>query len=132
MAEAGGRLTADLSDIGADLDLAATLLDHAESLGVAERELHAIATIKREYQTLDARAADGNVTHVVALDARPDVEAVSRAHVVAALDAADRNPEALHVSVPIGEDAALRRYRVFARRSHGMTIAVVLDVEFHA
>ena len=70
---------------------------------MAERELHAIATIEREYAVMDARTASGETTEVVAFDASPGIAEVARPTMRAALDAADAAPGTLHVSKTLGD-----------------------------
>jgi len=129
--EAAHGLAADVGDIGEDLDLAATLLQNAESTQVAERELHAIATIKREYLVMDARADNHSTTRVVALDAPTGVAPRADAALIAMLDAADADHGKLHRSAALGEaNESGAWYRVFARRpqNHGPSVAVVVDM----
>lgn len=129
--EAATGLASDLSDIGEDLELAATLLDSAEPPEVAERELRAIATIKREYMVMEARSTVPVIEHVVALDAPAGVATLAQTQLAATLDAAERAASGgLKVSPPLGKLEPASRYRVFARRSlgHRLTIAVVVDV----
>jgi signal transduction histidine kinase len=129
--EAGHSLTSDIGDIGEDLDLASALLQNAESTRVAERELHAIATIKREYLVMDVRADDRSTTRVVALDAPKGVAALADVALVEMLDAADADPGTTHCSGALGGERDLGAwYRVFARRpaTHGPSVAVVVDM----
>lgn len=129
--EAANGLTTDIGDIGEDLDLASTLLRDAESTRVAERELHAIATIKREYVVMDVRADDRSTTRVVALDAPRGAAARADAALSEMLDAADAHPGELHRSAALGNENELGAwYRVFARRpgTHGPSVAVVVDM----
>src|SRR5690349_5725337 len=69
MAEAVRGVAGEIADIGDDLELASTLLQGAETTQLAERELHAIATIKREYLVMYARTDEGVTTRVTAFDA---------------------------------------------------------------
>ncbi len=129
--EAAHGLAGDIADIGDDLDLAATLLQNAESTRVAERELHAIATIKREYMVMDARADDHATTRVIALDAPAGVADRADSTLARMLDAADSDPGRLHRSGSFGnEHDPAAWYRVFARRprGHGPSVAVVVDM----
>src|SRR5690349_1702010 len=75
MEEAARGVSAEVADIGDDLELASTLLQNAETSQLAEREMHAIATIKREYLVMYARTDDGETTKVTAFDAPPGVAA---------------------------------------------------------
>lgn len=129
--EAAHGLAGDIADIGDDLELAASLLQNAESPQVAERELHAIATIKREYLVMDARDPEHGTTRVVALDAPAGAADRVGATLSSMLDAADAAPGQLHRSAAVtgGEDAAAW-YRVFARRpvQHGPSVAVAVDM----
>lgn len=123
-------LAADLSDIGEDLELAATLLEHAETPQIAERELHSIATIKREYFVMDARADSGETAHVVALDIPAGLEETAREAVARTLAAAPGDNRIV-VSDPLGPADRPDGYRVFARHStaHHFTIAVLVDLK---
>jgi PAS domain S-box-containing protein len=128
--EAARGVATDVSHIGDDLDLASTLLQSAESTKLAERELHAIATIKREYVVMYARTDDGETTKVTAFDAPPRVAERSDAMLEELLQVADKEPGRLHVSgayLGVGEQGAW--YRVFARRptDHGPVVAAVID-----
>lgn len=130
MQEAGRGIASDVSDIGDDLDLASTLLQSAESRKLAERELHAIATIKREYLVMYARTDDGETTKVTAFDAPARVTELSDATLEELLRVAVKEPGKLHVSAAYlgpGEPGAW--YRVFARRPkhHGPVVAAVID-----
>lgn len=129
--EAAHGLTSDIGDIGGDLDLAAALLQDAESTRVAERELHTIATIKREYLVMDARSDGHSTTRVVALDAPRGVVERADAALAQMLDTADATPGRLHRSMALGGEHELDAwYRVFARRptGHGPAVAVVVDM----
>jgi signal transduction histidine kinase len=127
--EAARALASDTKEIGEDLDLAATLLDDAESRDVADRELHAIATIKREYLVVEARSL-ATTTRVVALNAPSGIAKEVDRELTHGLDAARQKPNTLYVSpavVTSGNRAPW--YRIFARqhveRRHA--VAVVVD-----
>ncbi len=128
--EAARSLSADANEISEDLDLAATLLDDAESGHVADRELHAIATIKREYMLVEARDLDAETTRVIALDAPQGITAKVEADLRTALDAAAAAPGTLYISTAI--DGAPSWYRVFSRqhpeRRHAVAIVVDTSV----
>ncbi|MBA3499127.1 MAG: PAS domain-containing protein, partial [Deltaproteobacteria bacterium] len=130
MQEAARGVGSDVSDIGDDLDLASTLLQSAESTTLAERELHAIVTIKREYLVMYARTDDGETTKVTAFDAPPRVAARSDDTLQELLQVAEKEPGKLHVSgAYLGEGEQGAWYRVFARRpkNHGPVVAAVID-----
>ncbi len=128
--EAARGVAGEVADIGDDLDLASTLLQGADTTQLAERELHAIATIKREYLVMYARTDDGETTKVTAFDAPEGVTARSDSTLERLLRIAAEQPGKLHVSgafVEPGDPAAW--YRVFARRpaGHGPVVAAVVD-----
>ncbi|MBA3394358.1 MAG: PAS domain-containing protein [Deltaproteobacteria bacterium] len=128
--EAARGVAGEVSDLGDDLDLASTLLQSAESPMVAARELHAIATIKREYIVMYARTDDGETTKVTALDAPARVTEQADSIVERQLAIAEREPGRLHVSsayIAPAEPGAW--YRVFAWRpkDHGPAVAAVVD-----
>jgi two-component system, NtrC family, sensor histidine kinase HydH len=128
--EAARGLAGEVVDIGDDLDLAASLLqgDHATEL--SERQLHAIATIKREYLVMYARTDDGKTTKVSAFDAPAGVAARSDRVLEELLDVAAKQPGTLQVSGPVSDRGDLAAwYRVFARRpkEHGPVVAAVVD-----
>jgi two-component system sensor histidine kinase HydH len=129
--EAARGLTADVADIGEDLDLASTLLQGADTTRLAERELHAIATIKREYLVMYARPVDSEVTtKVTAFDAPAGVAERFDHVLVRMLALAEQEPGKLRVSQALGEPQTPDRwYRVYARRPRGTgpIVAVVLD-----
>ena len=130
MEEAARGVAAEVADIGDDLELASTLLQNAESSELAEREMHAIATIKREYLVMYARNDDGETTKVTAFETPADVAARADGALEDMLAIAEREPGKLHVSAAYAaanEPAAW--YRVFARRpkDHGPVVAVVVD-----
>lgn len=130
MEEAARGVSAEAADIGDDLELASTLLQNAESSELAEREMHAIATIKREYLVMYARNDDGETTKVTAFETPADVAARADGALEDMLAIAEREPGKLHVSAAYAaanEPAAW--YRVFARRpkDHGPVVAVVVD-----
>src|SRR3569623_991496 len=117
--EAAHELAKNLADIREDLELAATLVDNANSPDVSTRELHAIATIKREYDVIDARPheAGGVPAHVVAFDTPAGVAAMAVTAMTAALDAADGARATLQLSPALQQAGEPEWYRVFARRS---------------
>jgi signal transduction histidine kinase len=129
--EGAHELGAVLADLDEDLDLAATLLEHGGSPEAAERDLHAIATIKREYDVIDARTPDGTPTHVVAFDTPVGVDELTRDAMTAALDAADAAPGTLQVSKVLRRPGDASWFRVYARRStvHPVTIGMVVDMK---
>lgn len=128
--DASHGVSSEIEKIGGDLDLACALLEDAESPQIAERQLRAMATIKREYLVVAARH-DGVTTRVV--DASPPPNAASLAALAdqafpSILDAAEKSPGVLRISGPIGGgDAAW--YRVYARRLRGRspTVAALVD-----
>lgn len=128
--EAARSLSTDTNEISEDLDLAATLLDDAESRHVADRELHAIATIKREYLVVEARDLDADTTRVVAHDAPAEINSKVDRDLKRALDEAAAAPGTLYVSAAI--DGAPSFYRVFSRqhpeRRHAVAIVVDTSV----
>src|SRR5688572_8531996 len=81
----------EVTDISDDLDLAAVLYASAENEQLAERELHAIATIKREYLAMYART-DGATTKVAAYDAPVGIMPVVDAPLEAVLQRAEKEP----------------------------------------
>lgn len=128
--EAARGLASDVADIGEDLELASTLLQSAETTQLAERELHAIATIKREYMVIYARTATGETTKVSAYDAPPNAAALSNAILEELLADAERHPGELRSSsayAPAQTRAGW--FRAYARRpkTHGPTVAIVVD-----
>jgi two-component system, NtrC family, sensor histidine kinase HydH len=128
--EAGRVLERDVQGVVEDLDLAATLLDHIDADLPAERELHAIATIKREYMMIETRQMGVPGIRVVAPDAPPGV--AERAGPISAdlLARALRQPDELQVSDALGAgEEPASWYRVFAKWSpaHRDAIAVVVD-----
>jgi signal transduction histidine kinase len=129
MAEAARGVAGEVADIGEDLELASTLLQSAETTRLAERELHAIATIKREYLVMYARNDDGEITKVTAYDAPPGVALQADATLERELAIAASAPGTLHVSTAYASGGAAAWYRVFARRpaKHGPTVAVAVD-----
>ena len=130
MHEAARGVAGEVADIGDDLELASTLLQSAETTRLAEREMHGIATIKREYLMMYARSDTGETTKVTAFDAPAGVAARSDETLERLLVRAEREPGVLHVSNAFaapGDRATW--YRVFARRptDHGPVVAVVVD-----
>ncbi|MBA3458752.1 MAG: PAS domain-containing protein [Deltaproteobacteria bacterium] len=130
MEEAARGVQLEVADIGDDLELASTLLQKAETTELAERELHAIATIKREYLVMYARLGDGPTTRVTAFDAPPGVDALASDTLERMLIAARAAPGTLQVSAASSTHGPAAWYRVFARRprDHGPTVAVVVDM----
>ena len=128
--EAAHAFAGDIADIGEDLDLASTLLKNAESPQVAERELNAVATIKREYMMMDARA-NGRTTRVVAFDSPKGVAERANQALATTLDLADASPGVVRVSGALRGDGERDLWnRVYARRpnDNGPTVAVVVDL----
>ncbi|MBZ0232968.1 MAG: hypothetical protein K8M05_11615, partial [Deltaproteobacteria bacterium] len=69
--QAAEALARDVEEIDEDLELAAMLLSQTTQDVVRERELHAIATIKRAYLAAELRDAAGvTLASVVAADAQ--------------------------------------------------------------
>ncbi len=126
--EAARGLGGDIADVSDDLQLAAAVLRGAEAATLAERELHAIATIKREYLAMHARTDDGVTTKVTALDAPPNIAELSDVALDDALDVTEKAHGPLYVTSVRGGSPWLR---VFARRpeNHGPAVAVVVDME---
>jgi len=128
---AAHELGNDVGEIGEDLELAGALLERAGSPEIADRELHAVATIKREYLAVEARVPGHEPLRVVALDAPQDILDQVEATLDEAAAAARRQPETLITSGPLGPsgDAAWRR--VFARTGaapDAPVIALVVDM----
>ena len=121
-------LASDVADIGEDLKLASTLLLTAESTRMAERELHAIATIKREYLVLYARDTAGATTKVVALGTHEADVAPADSAVDELFAKAQRAPGELQVSPAFDGPRGLR-YRLFARHPTSPKPAVVVVVD---
>jgi signal transduction histidine kinase len=130
VAEATRDVSGEISDIGDDLELASALLDGMDSTQLAERELHAIATIKREYLAMYARTANGETTIVTAYDSPANVAALADATVRDLVQRAGAERGKLHVSRAFSDTGAFAWYRVFARGSkdHGPVVAVVVDM----
>jgi signal transduction histidine kinase len=128
--EAARGLLGEVTDIGDDLELASTLLEKAETIELAERELHAIATIKREYLVMHARSPGGPTTRVTAFDAPAGAAELADPMLDRMLDVADASPGRLHVSERFAERDPQRWYRVFSWRSkaHGSVVAVAVDM----
>ncbi|NVB81096.1 MAG: hypothetical protein HOV81_22055 [Kofleriaceae bacterium] len=129
--EAARGFAADISEIGEDLALAA-VLHGGENAQPSERELTAIATIKREYLVMYARNAEGITTRVTALDAPPDATRLADPVLMKMLDVAARQPGVLHASGPLAEQGPGAWWRVFARQPQrgGPTVAVAVDMTF--
>jgi signal transduction histidine kinase len=130
VAETARGLTDDLADIGEDLELASALLQGASSPQFAERELHAIATIKREYLAMYARTDSGDTTIVNAYDAPSNVATLANESLSNLTEQAARAPGKLLVSRAFAGSEVSSWYRVFARRpkEHGPSVAVVVDM----
>jgi signal transduction histidine kinase len=120
----------EISDIAEDLDLASTLLQGVSSRQISERELHAIATIKREYLAMYASTDDAEITKVSAFDAPPEILPLADATLQELLARAAQHPGQLHVSTAFVSSGRASWYRVFARRpkDHGPTVATVIDM----
>ncbi|MGN6107971.1 MAG: two-component system sensor histidine kinase NtrB [Kofleriaceae bacterium] len=129
--EAARVLEHDVQEVGEDLDLASKLLEFVDSPEVAERELHAIATIKREYLVVEARRDDGTTSRVATLDAPAGITELVGAQLSDAIERAAQAPGELIVSGPIvvGNGPAAW-YRAFARRPIGSAhvIGVAVDL----
>lgn len=125
---AARALAADVADIGEDLELVSTLLETSDSPQQAQRTLHAIATVKREYLALHGRTGD-ETTRVVAIDAPPETAALSAATIDDMLDKAHAQPGPLFISGPYAATEEAMWYRVFARRAKpdGPSVAVAVD-----
>jgi signal transduction histidine kinase len=131
--EAARGFAGEIGDISEDLELAATLLKGAGSPGFSEQQLHAIATIKREYLVMHAQVRPDAPTRVTAIDAPAGVDAIAGRPLEELLAVALREPGRLHVSNPFSDRASEDRaawYRVFARRpsADGPAVAVLVDM----
>lgn len=129
--EAARGFAADISEIGEDLALAA-VLHGGENAQPSERELTAIATIKREYLVMYARNTEGITTRVTALDAPPEATQLADPVLVKMLDVATREPGVLHASGPLANQGTGAWWRVFARQPQrgGPAVAVAVDMTF--
>ena len=128
--EAGRMLARDVREVAVDLDLAAALLEQVDTDLLAERELQAVATIKREYLMLEALRTDGRRLRVVAADAPRGIDARVGPAVADLLARAARAPGTLEVSDALGSgDDPASWYRVIARwpPGHQDAIAAVVD-----
>lgn len=128
---AASALGADLAGIGKDLALAATLIEQAPSADSAERELHAIAAIKREYLAFEIRTAGGGLVRFVAADAPRAVQLAATPVVARMIEVARRSPDELHISPGLSDgDDVTAWYRVFARKSSAsaVTVTAVIDM----
>jgi len=128
-AEAARDFLAEVAEIGEDVQLASVLLQSADGGVQAERDLQAIATIKREYMMMFARRG-GTTTSVIAFDAPPTVAAVATPTVETMLALAERAPGPLHVSPAFGApEGRFAWLRVVARRidDASPTVALVVD-----
>ncbi len=131
--QAAVTLAGDVEEIDEDLELAATLLSRSTLPAVRERELHAIATIKRAYLAAELSDADGTpLASVVADDAPADVLTRVGAQVDATVRQARAHPGRFTTSPPLSsEPDDLAWYRVFARsspRNDGLVVALVVDM----
>jgi signal transduction histidine kinase len=130
--EAALELGNDVEKIGEDLELAAALVSQAGTAEVSERELHAIATITREYLAFDVRGAGLAPLRVVAPDSHPEVLARASAVVEDTARLALASPGTLQTSPPLGaQDDETEWYRVFARASPtipGLVVALIVDM----
>jgi two-component system, NtrC family, sensor histidine kinase HydH len=126
--EAAHSVAAELADVREDLKLAATLVRDSESPALVEREMQAIATIKREYLVIYARNDDGSIHKVTAIGAPDGITAAADATLEDYLGRADRQHGVTHISPPFTAPSGW--YRVFARRrpAHGPTVAAVVDM----
>ena len=124
--EASGHAFADeITDVDKDLQLAVALFAQAETPREAERELHAIATIKREYEAMATRT-----TRVVAFDAAPEVTPLANTVLTAGLERAEATPGRLRISPPLGTSGPALWYRVFSRQASSSepSVAVIVDL----
>ncbi|MBX3161114.1 MAG: PAS domain-containing protein [Deltaproteobacteria bacterium] len=131
MLEAARGFASAIEDISEDIALAATLLPTAGSPQFSEQQLHAIATIKREYLAMHAHVDDHAPTRVTANDAPDGVGELAARPLEELLGVAMRSPGPLHVANPFaGRTDAAAWYRVFARRpaANGPAVAVVVDM----
>lgn len=129
LADAARGVFADIVDIGEDLAIAATLVRDATTSDLAIRELHAIATIKREYLVMYARADDGAVTKATTTGAPDDLARRADPVLEELLTLATAQPATTHASRAFAADGDAAWYRVYARRrqAHGPAIGVVVD-----
>ena len=133
--QAALELGNDIEKIGLDLELAATLSAQAGSPEVRERELHAIATITREYLSIEVYTAGGTRLARVTYPASA-AEVVERSRTVfeATIAAARAEPGTFKTSPPLGEvgaDDPEAWYRVFARQDpgpDGLVVAMLVDM----
>jgi two-component system, NtrC family, sensor histidine kinase HydH len=126
--EAAHSVAAELADVREDLNLAATLVRDSESPALVEREMQAIATIKREYLVIYVRNDDGSIHKVTAIGAPDGITAAADATLEDYLRRADEQRGITHISQPFTAPSGW--YRVFARRrpAHGPAVAAVVDM----
>lgn len=125
--EAARSLEADIAEIDEDIALAATLLESAESAAVADREIHAIATIKREYFVIETRKHGEAPLRVVAHDAPAGLAARVEPRLAAALDRARAAPGQLHVLAAVDDPTSWHRIYASTPRGRSHAIAIVVD-----
>jgi two-component system sensor histidine kinase HydH len=120
----------DVGEIGEDLELAGALLERAVNVEIADRELHAIATIKREYLAMEASVLGHDPLRAIALDAPEDILEQVAAITNETIETARRRPSTLVVSGPLGASGDATWRRVFARTSaaDAPVIAVIVDL----
>lgn len=120
----------DVGEIGEDLELAGALLQRAGNVEIADRELHAIATIKREYLAMEASVVGHDPLRAIALDAPEDILEVVAGITNETMEAARRRPGTLIVSGPLGPsgDAAWRRVVARTSDADAPVIAVIVDL----
>ena len=127
LSESAADLGGNLTRVGDDLALAATIPEHAGSPDVAARELEAIANVKHAYLVLDVQPRDGAHLHIAAPGAP---EALAAPVIERTLAAAARTPGELEISAGLSaanDEAAW--YRVFARQTPGgAAAAAVVDM----
>ena len=125
-------LESDVQGVIEDLDLAATLLEDVDSDLLAERELEAIALIKREYLMIQTHRAEGGGGLALADNAPPGLAEHFGPIVQGLLARAAATPGKVELSGGLALDGSPGvAYRVLARwapdRRHA--IAIVVDVQ---
>jgi len=128
---AARALGIDLAGIGKDLALAGTLTATAPTSDGAERELRAIAAVRREYVAIDVRPDSGAGVRIQGPDVPEQVLVLARPVIDQMIDTARRAPGELHISPGLSSaDDVAAWYRVFASRPRdgGVTVASVIDM----
>jgi two-component system sensor histidine kinase HydH len=126
---AATELASDIEKVGDDLKLAMALAASTDDPRVLERDVRAIVAIAREYVALELwPSGDGAAVRVEALEIPAEQRASARIVTAAAIAAARRQPDRVHVSHELIGSPWLRVFARGGESERDPAVAVMVDL----